>query len=230
MIWFGIVIIFVIVLLTFFLTQKSTQSKSKSYRDYYLQLVEEAEQLSLEINRISTLLAQQKNPINLDAFEGAVRMFENILVMLKELHPHEGQKEVIGTALYLVRSCKKKIKTNKNKKDKDPLGLNRHRLYLGCYFCSKPFVFSGLSRVQARFEGSNRKVYSCPSCKDELNKNSKVKVLHFMVNEKAKHWSEVNEYNPIRDFWHLNSGLLGEKDSRLRLIETRKASDEDESR
>ena len=73
----------------------------------------------------------------------------------------------------------------------------------GCYFCSKPYSPRSFKEVRITYRDSPVLVHGCAVCRGKLRARGSVEVLHFTVEGKQTHWSEVASYDPRHDYWRL---------------------------
>lgn len=194
--------------------RRRQQQRPQQYRAYYLNLIEKIEIITLELNQLAVVVPNIHDPKLLDYYESCLSLLENLLSMFQKLEPFDTDMVVINSANFLLKDCERRVKRTKQAfrqvargKTIDMnrvYGQKKHQVPFGCYFCSRPFLYRGFSKISARLDGKVLQVFSCDLCKDELKSSKKVKVLYFLKDDQAVHWSELSEYNPIHDFWNIN--------------------------
>jgi len=198
-----------------------------TYRKGYLELINQMEALTGQLFQISSVLSAVKEEKLWDYYEGCLRLHENLLTMFQKLDPHGSDINVLTSAKFMMKECLKRVNRTtkavavaaKGKKIdiKKLYGRSKEQMPTGCYFCSRPFIYSAFSQVRVRIEREVKRVYSCDQCRSELKAKKKVKVLYFLKDGSPVHWSKMNEYNPIHDFWNVNRRTLLMKTSKLEL-------------
>ncbi len=197
------------------------------YRRSYIDLINQMEFLTGELFQISSVLPAVKEAKLWDYYEGCLRLHENLLTMFQKLDPHGIDLKVLNSAKFMMRDCAKRVRRTskavsvaaKGKKIdiKKLYGRSKQQMPTGCYFCSRPFIYSAFSQVRVRIERDVKRVYSCDQCRSELKAKKKVKVLYFLKEGLPVHWSKMSEYNPIHDFWNVNRRNVLMKTSKLEL-------------
>jgi len=203
------------------------------YRRGYIELIQQMESLTGQLFQISSVLPAVKEEKLWDYYESCLRLHENLLTMFQKLDPHGVDLNVLSSAKFMMKECTKRVARTtkavavaaKGKKIdiKKLYGRSKQQMPTGCYFCSRPFIYSAFSQVRVRIEGEVKRVYSCDQCRTELKAKKKVKVLYFLKDDAPVHWSQMSEYNPIHDFWNVNRRSLLMKTSKRELA----YSDED---
>lgn len=205
-----------------------------SYRKSYLDLVKKLERQTIILNRLAPALSEFQDHKLLDLYESSIRLFENLLTLVTSISPFGQDRFVLDSAHFLQRDFDGRLKVLETALKQKHSPQTRHALLddlqakpfpLGCFFCSRPFIYSGLTKVKAKVEGRTQQVYSCKICRDELTKERKVRILYFLKDDKPVHWSQVKEYNPVNDFWDLHRKNVVMKPTKLELIYTRDPSD-----
>lgn len=207
--------------------QNQSKDRAVLYRRRYLDLVGKVEKVTFEVNQLASLIPAVKTPQLWEYYESCLKLLENLLVMFQKLEPFGRDLAVLNSAHFLMKDCqarvartRKAVMAEARGKKIDLTKVYGHpekRIPTGCYFCSRPFVYSGFSRVRARIDDEVKHVYSCDQCANDLKRKRKVKVLYFMRDGKAIHWSEMNEYSPIHDFWNINRKTVLMKSDKLEI-------------
>ncbi|RZA18526.1 MAG: hypothetical protein EOP10_20985 [Proteobacteria bacterium] len=196
---------------------KSLPQKAHSYRKRYQQLIARIDMCVIRLNTLGNLVPHVKNPKVLDEFESCLRMMETLLTALVRL-PHFGfQNQQVGHVQPLVLKTEEKIEATYNRfkaaiEDKPLFGhlLDKWQKDTvipakGCYFCSRPFMKAYFKPASLKVDGIKLKVLGCQICVAELKTNKKIKVLYFIEHGQAVHWTLVESYRPLEQYWNLNN-------------------------
>ncbi len=195
---------------------KSLPGKALSYRRRYQQLIARIEMCVLRLNTLGNLVPHVKNAAALDDFESSLRMAEALLSALTQL-PHFGfEASQVGHVQPLVAKTEEKIE-GVYQKFKAEIESGRAFKGLlekyqsdtsvpvkGCYFCSRPYMRAYFKPASLKVDGIRLKVFGCQICVAELKAQKKVKVLYFIEYGQAVHWSLVESYRPLEQYWNLN--------------------------
>lgn len=195
---------------------KALPQKAYSYRKRYQQLIARIDHCVTKLNTLGNLVPHVKNPKVLDEFESCLRMMETLLTALVRL-PHFGFKpEHVGQVQPLVLKTEEKIEQTYLKfkgtiEDKPVFGhlLDKWQKDTvvpakGCYFCSRPFMKEYFRPATLKVDGIRIKVVGCQTCVGELKTNKKIKVLYFIEHGQPVHWTLVESYRPMEQYWNLN--------------------------
>ncbi|MBC7531612.1 MAG: hypothetical protein H7318_08550 [Oligoflexus sp.] len=195
---------------------KGLPEKAHSYRRRYQQLIARIEMCVVRLNTLGNLVPHVKNPKVLDEFESCLRMMETLLTALTGL-PHFGFKpEYVGQVQPLVMKTEEKIEATytRFKRTIEDQPAFSHLLdkwqkdtgmpAKGCYFCSRPFIAEYFKPATLKVDGIRIKVVGCQICVAELKTNKKIKVLYFIEHGQPVHWTLVESYRPMEQYWNLN--------------------------
>ncbi|MBC7660243.1 MAG: hypothetical protein H7249_11105 [Chitinophagaceae bacterium] len=195
---------------------KSLPEKALSYRRRYQQLIARIEMCVVRLNSLGNLVPHVKNPKVLDEFESCLRMMETLLSALVRLPQFGFQNEQVGHVQPLVQKTEEKIEAAYNRfkaaiEDKPLLGSLIDKWQKdtvmpvkGCYFCSRPFMKAYFKPASLKVDGIRLNVIGCQTCVEELKSNRKIKVLYFIEHGQAVHWTLVEGYKPLEQYWDLN--------------------------
>lgn len=215
-----------------FIWQKKRQvTQAKEYRLKYVQLLALLDQTTIRINDQSMKIQKLRDIRIIGYFESALKIFETLLEAMKHLPAFSLDSSQIRSAFILAEDCRDRIaKVDVGIKLVEEGQLVPDSFFelfqkvespqkkLGCYFCSRPFVQNRFSIVRVRIESEVKQVSACAICKEELETTKKIKVLYFMQNGKPVHWSQVEDYTPMEDFWNLNKRSPMRKERHLELV------------
>lgn len=214
----------------FFLQTQLNKSIKIIYRTKYLKLVKRLERLVLKLNHLNQITLKIKDFKLLEQYESFISLIENILIIMNKVKPFDTDLQILNSVNMLIIEGEKRIYLlhkiflnclqNSKKFLSDKIEFKEIYIPIGCYFCSRPFPYNGFSKVRIKIDGMVKEVYSCDICKYTLEKEKSVKVLFFIKDGKPLHWSEVEEYNPIKNYWDLNNPQRFMKTTKLELIRT----------
>ncbi len=202
-------------------------SGAQAYRKRFLQVVTQLETSTKSMTDIASSLellqvrfGTKKDPALskvLDFYEANLVLLETVLVAARKLEPFGIHPGGLDSALFLIRDLRERVGRLELAVRKllggDPVELDSllsqspehlRAEAKGCYFCSRPVIADKQAEVRVRLDGEVRQVHGCKVCRDELAATRKVKVLHFMIDGKPVHWSQVSDYRPNEDFWGIN--------------------------
>ncbi len=211
-----------------FVSQKLSRERASrsisAYRRQYLHFINRLEKVTLVLNRMVSAFGDVKSDGFWQKYEQLLQRFERVLAMARQIAPFGTTVAVISSAHELMDALDLQVNElldamSKNGRDL-PKNLGASHLPIGCYFCSRPFVFTGLVKVKAKIEGQMLKVSSCQQCHRDLGRSQKIKILYFIKDGVPKHWSEVSEYNPATDFATLGSAPIQKQTRRLEIIKS----------
>lgn len=190
--------------------------RALSYRRRYQQLIARIDLAVVKANTLANLVPHVKNARILDDFESCLRMMETLLRALNQT-PNFGFDQKLITQVYpMVKRVEHKIDDTyrkfKRSIEERPLFSGLLKRWqeetavpaLGCYFCSRPFMRAYFKAATIRVEGINLRVFGCHICVAELKTRKKVKVLYFQEQGRPVHWSLVDSYKPMEQYWDLN--------------------------
>jgi len=205
---------------------RNQQDGTRVYRSKYIQLVSQLDSVTESVNQMSQHLEKITETKILDYYESTLKILETLLGAVNRIPPFGKKPENLGPAFYLSKDAKERvIKAQKAFKahlrgksiDTDALFGTKKRA-TGCYFCSRPVVANKFSEVRVKLDGSVKQVASCTTCRSELEKTKKVKVLYFMKGGQPIHWSQVEGYVPSEDYWSINKHQPVRKTRHLELV------------
>lgn len=218
------------------LIQRNQQaSRFDRYRSDYLTLVRRTESVTGRFNKVAGAMDGRVSKEWLDYYEASLRLLENLLTMFKELEPFGQDLEVLNSAHFLLKDCQtrldrieqalKQMLKGRAVDQRKLYGWARQKVPIGCYFCSRPFLYARFKQVKVRIDQKVSEVYSCEKCRSQLEKTGQVKVLYFLKDGKQVHWSELSDYNPVHDYWNVNRKTVLMKQTPLELVYSRKNDD-----
>lgn len=227
-----------------FVWQKKRQiTHAKAYRLKYVQLLALLEQITDRLNLLGQSLPTSIDPKLITFYEGTLKVFEALLEAIRHLPGFSTEISQVKSASILAEDCSERVlKIESGLKSfldgkplpesffDDSLISRKKQTRNGCYFCSRPFVKNAFSMVRVRVEAEVKHVPACHVCKDELETTKKIKVLYFMKNGKPVHWSEVDDYMPIEEYWDINKKNSRGRERRLELVPTAESSSDDSER
>jgi|GEM_PF-2394471 hypothetical protein len=190
--------------------------RAYSYRRRYIQIVAQIELAVLKLNSLGNLVPHVKNTRVLDDYESCLRMMETLLTALTRLPNFGFDPRLLGQVVPLVRrvSVKTEETYGKFKRAIEERPLFAHLLPRwqeetsipaeGCYFCSRPFMKAYFKKASIKVDGIRLTVYGCHICIAQLKARRKIKVLYFLEQGRPVHWSLVDGYKPMEQFWDLN--------------------------
>ncbi len=220
-------------------TRTHHADRAKQYHQQYAMLIRQTDAVRLALNNLATQLPHLRDPRVLDYYESCLKMLETLLLALTKIPAFGVEVGILKSALFLVNECNVRTQRIERafKEQSEGRAVTFDQLYElprirellpeGCYFCSKPPKDAKLSRVRVKVETQVKQVEACDICADQLRKTKKVKVLFFMKDGKAKHWSEVTEYRPSQDYWNLNSPENALNKRKLELVYSRRDQNAD---
>jgi len=183
---------------------------AKVYRRRYLELVTKLEQTVALANQVAPKITPVVDEKALDYLGSCLRLLETILETARSFKPFHDDPGVLSSAIYLTDDCRARLQRAAHVTAQSSAGqpIKPEALYgklpvlvpRGCFFCSRPAGLAELQQVRVKLDDGVKQVWGCPECRTELQSNKKIKVLYFMKNERPVHWSEVSEYDPMRDF------------------------------
>jgi hypothetical protein len=227
--WVPLLTASLVAILVAFLHQLQTrkqQDGTRVYRSKYIQLVSQLDSITQSVNHLHSNASKIGDPKILDYYENTLKILETLLGALKKIPPFGKDPFELNPAFFLVRDCKdrvikaqKSFKAHQRGKTVDTNALLGTKAS-GCYFCSRPVVANKFAKVSVKLDGDVKQVYSCTTCKHELEKTKKVKVLYFMKAGQPVHWSLVENYLPTEDYWSINKHKPIRKTRHLELIKT----------
>ncbi len=195
---------------------KALPRKAHSYRRRYQQLIARVEMCVVRLNTLGNLVPHVKSPKVLDEFEACLRMMEVLLSALVRL-PHFGYEAgLVGQVQPILLKTEEKIDLAYNRfktsiEDKPSLGhlLEKWQTETGvpvkgCYFCSRPYMKAYFKTATLKVDGIRLQVSGCQTCVAELKANRKIKVLYFIEHGQPVHWTLVESYRPMEQYWDLN--------------------------
>ena len=196
----------------------------------FQKLVSELEAATLIANRLGVKHKDIKNDKWLSNFETNLRMLENIMDSAKKINPKSGDRYTLRSLFMLTKECNKRLRRTMksfaaSQKGGLPEFLNTTKSVEfpnGCYFCSRPFDIISFKIVKVKVEGTLIKPYACSTCREQLQRNKKIKVLHFMHEGESVHWSLLPGYLPEQHFFSLNSPFSKHKKPVLALVYSKK--------
>jgi hypothetical protein len=213
-----------------FIQARTAKGRPRNYRKSYLDLIRKIEHVTTRLNTLGQSVASIKNEKLLDYYESCLRLLENLLTMFQKIEPFGSDLKILNSAHYLTRDCNdrlqrtedafRSIQKGRHIAIEKVFGRKPQRVPIGCYFCSRPFLYAGFSKVKVRIEGEVKQVYSCDICKETLQGDKKVRVLYFLKDGKPVHWSEISDYNPMYDYWNINNTNMVIQSQKLELIRT----------
>jgi hypothetical protein len=202
-----------------------------SYRRRYQQLISRIDMAVMKLNTLGNLVPHVKNARVLDDFESCLRMMETLLTALTRT-PNFGFDPKLITQVYpLVKRAEGKIDETyrkfKRSIEERPLFAGLLARWQeetavpaqGCYFCSRPFMRAYFKPATIRVDGILLRVYGCHICVAELRARKKVKVLYFHEQGRPIHWSLVDNYKPIEQYWDLNRRKPSYQTPKIELVE-----------
>ena len=200
------------------------------YKEQFDSFLKKTEELTLRLNMLEGLVIACKDSEALAFYEKCLLKFERLLTAFQELKLHPNDLKLLKAGCNLLKKTEVQvikiedfldIKFKKNIKKK-PILPREKQTPIGCYFCSKPFTQTNFKKVKVKIENEIKKVYACEECAEKLKTQGNVKILYFTKGSKTYHWSQVADYNPIRDYSSLSSMSDNvKKDVKLRLIYSR---------
>jgi hypothetical protein len=197
-------------------SKESANHLIRTYRKSYLNLVRRLELITVALNRMGNVSTSIGSDGYWLYYESLLEHFHKLLSLVRQVPPFGTRVDILLSAHELANEMDQRLLTMQ----KSGFGVRTLErpspLPIGCYFCSRPFTYSGLVKVRAKVEGRKLVVSSCRMCKAELERSQRVKVLYFMKNGSPKHWSDVSEYNPVTDFATLNTSALQKR--RLEIV------------
>jgi hypothetical protein len=217
---------------TIFIWQKKRQiTQAKAYRLKYVQLLALLEQTTDRLNSLSRSSSLIGDDRLVTFYESTIKIFETLLEAIRHLPAFSAELAQIKSAWILAEDCSERVSKIEVAFKSHLEGASLPDTFfdilpkngklaskIGCYFCSRPFVQNRFSMVRVRVETEVKHVAACHICKEELETTKKIKVLYFMKNGKPVHWSEVEDYTPIEDFWDINKRNPLRKERRLELV------------
>lgn len=215
-------------------TRTQHTDRAKMYRHQYSLLIRQTDAVTTALNKLAAQVPQQRDPKILDYYESCLKMLETLLLALTKIPPFGTEVPTLKSALFLVNECQTRTQRVERAfsehregrhvsfEDLHALPKIRELLPEGCYFCSKPPKEAKLTRVRVKVETEVKQVDACDVCAEQLRKTKKVKVLFFMKDGKAKHWSDVSEYRPSQDYFNLNSPENALNKRKLELVYSRR--------
>lgn len=187
-----------------------------SYRKRYQQLIARIDLAVLKVNTLGNLVPHVKNARVLDEFESCLRMMETLLTALTRTPNFGFDPKLINQVNPLVKRVESKIEDTyrkfKRSIEERPLFSGLLARWQeetavpaqGCYFCSRPFMRAYFKAATIKVDGINLRVYGCHICVAELKSHKRVKVLYFQDQGRPVHWSLVDSYKPLEQYWDLN--------------------------
>ncbi|MCX6131688.1 MAG: hypothetical protein NTX25_21835, partial [Proteobacteria bacterium] len=205
--------------------------KAWSYRRRYQQLVARIELVVVKVNTLGNLVPQVKNARVLDDYESCLRMLETLLSTLQKTPNFGFEPRLISQIQPLVRRVEGKIEETfrkfKRSIEDRPLFSGLLARWQeetaipaqGCYFCSRPFMRAYFKPATIKVDGIHLRVYGCQICVTELKSLKKVKVLYFHEGGRPVHWSLVDSYKPMEQYWDLNRQKPSYQTPKIELVE-----------
>ncbi len=190
--------------------------KANSYRRRYIQLIAHIELAVIKLNSLANLVPHVTHAKTLDDYESCLRLMESLLSALNRLPNFGFDVQHLGEASPMVQRLEDKIeetyKRFKSNIEERPFLSHFLKNWqqettppaTGCYFCSRPFMRAYFKKTTIKVDGISVKVYGCHICLAELKSRRKIKVLYFIENGQPVHWSLVDGYRPIEQYWDLN--------------------------
>lgn len=190
--------------------------RAYSYRRRYQQIVARIEFAVLKVNTLGNLVPHVKNARVLDEFESCLRMMETLLTALTRTPNFGFEPKTMDHLGPLMKRVEAKIDETyrkfKRSIEERPMfsGLLQRWQQetslpaAGCYFCSRPYVKDYFKEASIRVDGIELRVQGCHICVAELKARKKVKVLYFQQEGRPVHWSLVDNYKPMEQYWDLN--------------------------
>lgn len=186
--------------------QKASYQKILNYLDLTVELCN---------HNYSPILRTQQLKL-IDYFCGTLSVLENLLLTVRHLDPRGAHQGAYQGALFLAKDCylrgkrvenalhdfrkKGSFDTRKLYDQFKPGGLNK----VGCYFCSRPYEAHFFTQTKAVVDGKRMAVIACKICDHQLKQNNKARILKFIRDGKALHWSKIVDYRPKKEYWNLN--------------------------
>lgn len=213
-----------------FYRHKDSGVVADRYKEQFDSFLKKTEELTLRLNMLEGMVIACKDNEALSFYEKCLLKFERLLTAFQELKLHPNNFRLLKAGFNLLKKTEVQvikiedfldIKFKKTIKKK-PLLPQEKKTPIGCYFCSKPFFQTNFTKVKVKIDNEIKKVYSCEECAQKLKTQGTVKILYFTKGSKTYHWSQVADYNPIRDFNNLSSiSDSVKKDAKLRLVYSR---------
>ena len=223
-------LLFLFFVFIMFFKHKDSSVLEDRYKEQFDSFLKKTEELTLRLNMLEGLVIACKDTEALSFYEKCLVKFEKLLTAFQELKLHPNNMKLLKAGFNLLKKTEIQvikiedfldIKFKKNIKKK-PLLPHEKKTPIGCYFCSKPFFQTNFTKVKVKIENEVKKVYSCEECAQKLKSQGNIKILYFTKGSKTYHWSQVADYNPLRDFANLSSMSDSvKKDAKLRLVYSR---------
>lgn len=185
--------------------------KRKRYQNLILQL----EAIQKQLNEVNPSLHLIKNNTIIDEIDKTVAFMYTLAEAISHIHPRDIRDDSLNSALILARDCQNQTLKARNMVDMYfgskttaiPVITPKETLAkAGCYFCSRPFISGPPNGVKVKIDNEEKSTLACNNCYHLLKQKKKIKVLHFMQDGKAIHWTENINYKPSEQFWRINEG------------------------
>jgi len=196
------------------------------------QIVGQLEKSQVSLNREKSRLVFLQDPTLLGYFETTTSVLKNLL---ESISSSKGRIQEDYASMEATAFLAKQITERCQRLSKavhQQIGQGRYQtdlLYndltidktstIGCYFCSRPHHPVHFRYVDVSVSKENHTVMACRVCRHELEGSGEVKVLSFMKNGKASHWTELEGYKPNPKYWNKRPRRKKIKAS-LKLIKT----------
>ncbi len=179
------------------------------------QVIQQLEKSQFYLNREKPRLLFLHDQVLLGYFETTTNVLKNLLESISSSKGRiqEDYASVEATA-FLAKQITERCQ-RLSKAVHQQIGLGKYQtdlLYndlsidknskIGCYFCSRPHHPLHFRYVDVSVGIKNHTVMACRVCRHELEGSGEVKVLSFMKNGKASHWTELDGYKPNAKYWN----------------------------
>ncbi len=193
--------------------KRNLQQKQTLRRKRYQNLILQLEAIQKQLNDINPYLHLIRNEAIIDEVDKTVSFMYTLAEAISHIHPKDIREGSLNSALILARDCQNQTLKAKNmvdmyfggKTSTIPLSTPKETLAkAGCYFCSRPFISGPPNGVRVKIDQEEKSTLACHVCYQLLKEKKKIKVLHFMLDGKALHWTENINYKPNEQFWRIN--------------------------
>jgi hypothetical protein len=211
--------------------QRQLMRKAERYRISYCQLVGRLDSIRAALFKLTSSMSAAKHGAVVHELEGLVQDVERLVVATRQLEHFSTDDKKIAQILITAEELLGRfaavqglVMTQGAEPNAPVVSRSKlsKQLRQGCYFCSMPHLVGEPRKVKVRIDGKILAVMACLTCFKALNANKKVKVLFFMRDGKALHWTRVRDYVMEPKYFSINRGDPEgvPKTDKLKLVES----------
>ena len=191
-------------------------------RRMHVQMVAKVSNSVFLLNKMKDLCEHVEEEKLLDAYQGCLDMQERMLALLVKNPQLMAKDKELKAAYMFAEGLEKQVEKTFERFSvaikKQGKSLDRgEKEVLGCYFCSRPYIYGRFKTLKAKVSGVPVKLSTCSFCAEEIKTTGSMKVLYFEVGSEKLHWSKVKTYDPGEDFWRLYEDFF-KKRQKLKVV------------